>query len=244
MKIEETKPYNDSQSKKQQIEEMFNSIAAGYDDFNHNMSLGVDSTWRKHIIDYLKLCHTWPLRMLDVATGTADMALMAAVELGPEEIIGIDISDEMMNVGREKIEAAGLSDIIKLQHEDCASMSFPDKSFDAVVSAFALRNFENISQCLSEMYRVLEDEGHIAVIDLCNPQKFPMKQAFEFYQKYVMSHVSKKFIDEKAASYLDKSMSVVPCGKEMADMFEQAGFKKVEFHVLPFGMCYIYTGTK
>lgn len=224
---------------------MFDNIASGYDDLNHNMSLGVDSHWRQYVIDYLEMGGAWPSRILDVATGTGDLALLAAVRLEPDEVIGIDISEEMMKIGREKVEAAGLGDAIKFQNEDCAHMSFADKSFDAVVSAFALRNFEDLQQCLNEMYRVLEPGGTIAVIDLCNPKHFPMKQLFAIYQKFIMPLVSRRFIgDKEAASYLNDTMKVVPSGKDMARLFERAGFQNVNYRALQFGMCYLYTGIK
>ena len=245
MKIEEVKPYKSEKTKRQQVEEMFDNIAEGYDDLNRNMSLGVDSYWRQYVTDYLEQTGVWPSRILDVATGTGDLALLASVRLQPDEVIGIDISEEMMKIGRDKVEAAGLSDIIKFRKEDCAQMSFTDKSFDAVISAFALRNFENLQQCLNEMYRVLEPGGVIAVIDLCNPKRFPMKQLFAIYQKFVMPIVSRKFIgDQEAASYLNDSMRVVPSGKDMARYFENAGFQQVDYKVLRFGMCYLYTGIK
>ena len=224
---------------------MFDNIAEGYDDLNRNMSLGVDSRWRQFVIDYLKIRSVWPVKVLDVATGTGDMALMAAVQLNPDSVIGVDISEEMMRIGREKVEAAGLSNIITLLKEDCASMSFEDDTFDAVISAFALRNFEDISQCLKEMYRVLAPGGSIAVIDLCKPRRFPMKQLFAIYRKCVMPFISHRFIgDKEAANYLNDTMNVVPVGKDMAKLFKDAGFKDVGYRSLPSGICYLYSGTK
>ncbi len=182
--------------------------------------------------------------VLDVACGTG-ILFPYYLSRGVRSVIGIDISEEMMKIGREKVEAAGLGDAIKFQNEDCAHMSFADKSFDAVVSAFALRNFEDLQQCLNEMYRVLEPGGTIAVIDLCNPKHFPMKQLFAIYQKFIMPLVSRRFIgDKEAASYLNDTMKVVPSGKDMARLFEQAGFQNVNYRALQFGMCYLYTGIK
>lgn len=245
MKIEEIKPYKNTKSKRQQVEEMFDGIASEYDSLNHNMSLGVDARWRQFVVDYLEINGIWPLRILDVATGTGDLALIASVRLHPDEIIGIDISQEMLRIGKEKTKVARLDDNIHFRKEDCAKMSFEDHSFDAVISAFALRNFENLQQCLNEMYRVTAHGGVIAVIDLCDPRHFPMKQLFKIYQKLIMPIISRRCIkDIEAASYLNQSMKVVPSGKDMAQLFRNAGFINVKYTPLKFGMCYLYTGRK
>lgn len=155
------KPYQNDSSKREQVEEMFDNIADSYDIMNKKMSLGIATQWRNKAISYLKQKSSWPLRILDVATGTGDMALMACAELGPEEVIGIDISEEMMARARGKIEAAGLQDTITIKNEDCEKTSFHSNYFDAVLSAFALRNFQHLELCLKEMCRVLLSLIHI-----------------------------------------------------------------------------------
>ena len=246
MAIEKLKPYKDqSGTKREQVEKMFDHLAPKYDYVNHTLSLGVDRIWRQRAISYLKFKGAWPARVLDVATGTGDLALLAAVELGTEEVIGIDISDEMMKVAKEKAEAANLDFAVKFQHEDCSALSFPDKSFDAVISAFAIRNFENIDKCLSEMRRVLQADGDIVVIDLCAPRRFPMKQVFSVYKKYIMPHMGKNVSNDISAfHYLPESMESVPQGEAMAELFTKAGFKNVEYKYLNFGMCCMYTATR
>lgn len=246
MAVEKLKPYKDADgTKREQVETMFNHLAPTYDHVNHTLSLGVDRLWRRRAINYLMAKGSWPMRVLDVATGTGDLALLAAVELGAEEVIGIDISDEMMKVGREKAEAANLDFAVKFQHEDCSALSFPDKSFDAVMSAFALRNFENIEQCLREMRRVLQPNGDVVVIDLCAPQRFPMKQVFSLYKKYIMPHIGKTVSkDVSAFHYLPATMETVPQGPSMAEIFRNAGFRNVHYKYLNFGMCCMYTAIR
>lgn len=243
--IKDVTPYHSNESKSKQVEAMFDNIAPTYDYLNHTLSLGVDKKWRNCAIDYLKGVGSWPMRVLDVATGTGDLALLAAVELGSEEVIGIDISDKMMKIGEEKVKVLNLSQIIRFMHEDCSSLTFKEKSFDAVISAFALRNFENIKQCLSEMKRVLQPNGDIVVIDLCAPRKFPMRQVFYVYQKVIMPCMGSKVAKDKLAfKYLPETMVEVPQGEDMAELFRSVGFRDVEYKYLNFGMCCMYTAKR
>ena len=177
-KQEQIKPYGDGGTKREQVEQMFDNIAHSYDTLNHTLSFGVDRLWRNAAINYLLKNRTSTDSVLDIATGTGDFAIRAFQKLHPQRIVGIDISEGMMNIGREKVAKLGLSDHITFQNEDCAHLSFPDNSFDAVISAFALRNFQNLDECLQEMHRVLSPDGHLSVIDLCTPISFPMKQLF------------------------------------------------------------------
>ena len=246
MDCEKLKPYkNQEGTKRTQVEKMFDNLAPEYDYVNHTMSLGIDRIWRQKAIDHLKAKRTWPLRILDVATGTADLAILAAQELGPEEVIGIDISDEMMNIGRKKIEEAGLKHTVTLQNEDCAALSFAGNYFEAVMSAFALRNFENLDDCLKEMHRVLTPGGNIVVIDLCAPTRFAMKQIFQIYKAVIMPLMGKKCAkDSETFRYLPESMEKIEQGTAMVSHFEKAGFKDVRFKRLSFSMCCMYTATK
>ncbi len=242
-KQEQIKPYGEKGTKREQVEQMFDNIANSYDTLNHTLSFGVDRIWRKAAIEYLQ--KKSGSSILDIATGTGDFAILAAQKLNAQKVIGIDISEGMMAIGREKVEKLGLSNIITFQKEDCAKMSFADNSFDAVISAFALRNFQNLDDCLKEMHRVLNENGHLSVVDLCTPVSFPMKQLFWIYKKAVMPVLGKIFSKDKTAySYLPATMDAVPQAERMQRIIQQAGFQNVNFKRLPFGMCILYTATK
>ena len=244
-KQEEIKPYSEEGDKREQIETMFNKIAHSYDTLNHTLSLGIDKIWRKKAIEYLQKNRHSTDSVLDIATGTGDFAILAYKKLKPSHIIGCDISEEMMNIGRQKIEKLGLSDKISLQKEDCSNMSFNNNSFDAVISAFALRNFQDLDQCLTEMYRVLAPGGNISIIDLCSPRTFPMKHLFYIYKKVIIPILGKLISkDNKAYTYLPNSMDTVPQAEEMRLIIEKAGFKNTNFKRLLLGVCILYTGEK
>lgn len=243
---EEVKPYGNEGSKRSQVERMFDEIAHSYDRLNHSLSLGVDRIWRKRAIQFLQKNTRIPLKeLLDVATGTGDFALLAMEKLQPEHIVGIDISEGMMNIGRQKIADRGLIDKVTLQNEDCEHMSFNDNQFDAIISSFGLRNFQNLDKCLTEMRRVLKNDGMLVAIDLCTPTTFPMKQVFWCYKKLVMPLMG-RFIshDRFAYTYLPETMEAIPQGKRMVEIFEKAGFKKVRFHRQLFGMSMLYAAEK
>lgn len=246
MAVQEIKPYSQEGSKHDQVEAMFDNIAPSYDNLNHTLALGIDKWWRKTAINYIrKHCSTTPLKIMDVATGTGDLAILAAKRLDTESIIGIDISDGMMRVGQEKVKAEHLESIIQFRNEDCSKLSFKDEEFDVVMSAFAIRNFENIDECLREMVRVTKSGGDFVIIDLCAPHNFPMKQIFWVYNKWIMPIVG-TFIshDRKACEYLPQTMKEVPQGKDMAQIFEKAGYVQVNYKHLAFGMCCMYTGKR
>ncbi|MBR0045651.1 MAG: bifunctional demethylmenaquinone methyltransferase/2-methoxy-6-polyprenyl-1,4-benzoquinol methylase UbiE [Bacteroidaceae bacterium] len=248
---EQIKPYGEEGTKREQVEQMFDNIAHSYDTLNHTLSFGVDKIWRNNAIDYLQPFFSSPLgggregAILDIATGTGDFAIRAVQKLNAHKVVGIDISEGMMAIGREKVEKLGLSDRITFQKEDCAKMSFPDNSFDAVISAFALRNFQNLDECLKEMHRVLNENGHLSVIDLCAPVSFPMKQLFWLYKKAVMPTLGKLLSKDKTAyTYLPDTMDAVPQAERMQHIIQQAGFHNVNFRRLAFGMCILYTAEK
>lgn len=248
---EEVKPYGAEGSKRSQVERMFNNIAHSYDLLNHTLSLGVDRIWRRNAIDYLKPYFSHPNEggqkgaILDVATGTGDFALLACRRLHPQQVVGCDISEGMMDIGREKVKTAGLSQHIRFQHEDCAKLSFADNTFDAVISAFALRNFENLDQCLREMQRVLKPGGHLSVIDLCTPVSFPMKQLFYLYRKVAMPVIGKLISrDTTAYTYLPQTMEAIPQADAMRQIIGKAGFANTSYKRLAFGMCILYTAEK
>ncbi|MCH5175759.1 MAG: bifunctional demethylmenaquinone methyltransferase/2-methoxy-6-polyprenyl-1,4-benzoquinol methylase UbiE [Prevotellaceae bacterium] len=250
---EQIKPYGKEGTKREQVEQMFNNIAHSYDVLNHTLSLGVDKVWRNAAINYLKPfflpspigSEAGKRVILDIATGTGDFAILAHKKLGFPQVVGCDISEGMMNIGRQKVEKLGLSDKITFKNEDCSCLSFSDNSFGAVISAFALRNFQNLDQCLKEMHRVLNDGGHLSVIDLCTPVSFPMKQLFYIYKKAVMPLMGKLISkDNLAYTYLPDTMEAIPQGERMQRIIQQAGFRNVNFRRLPFGMCILYTAKK
>lgn len=240
---EKIKPYDGEGEKGKLIAEMFDNIAPTYDTLNHRLSGNIDKGWRKKAIRQLLPFH--PKKMLDIATGTGDFAILAAKELKPEHLIGADISEGMMAIGREKVKAAGLSDVISFQKEDCLNLSFPDNSFDAVTAAFGIRNFQNLDKGLAEICRVLKKGGHLSIVELTTPVKFPMKQLFRIYSNTFLLNYA-KFIskDKSAYEYLNKTVEAFPQGEKMMEIFQKAGFAKSSFRRLTFGICTMYFAEK
>lgn len=235
---EKIKPYDGEGEKGKLIEEMFDNIAPTYDTLNHRLSGNIDKGWRKKAIRQLQPFR--PKQMLDIATGTGDFAILAAKELKPQHLIGADISEGMMAIGREKVKAAGLSDVISFQKEDCLNLSFPDNTFDAVTAAFGIRNFQNLDKGLAEICRVLKKGGHLSIVELTTPVKFPMKQLFRIYSNTFLLNYA-KFIskDKSAYEYLNKTVEAFPQGEKMMEIFQKAGFAKSSFRRLTFGICKI-----
>lgn len=242
-KQEKIKPYGEEGRKGEQVEKMFDNIAPTYDLLNHSLSFGLDRYWRNTAIDTLS--PYVPKQILDVATGTGDFALLATRRLKPEQLLGVDLSEGMLEVGRRKIAEAGLSDVIKFQKEDCMNLSLPDNAFDAVTVAYGVRNFENLDRGLCEMHRVLREGGRLVIIELTTPHSFPMKQVFGLYSHVLMPLVG-RFIskDTKAYHYLPASMEAFPQGEEMQKILQKAGFKDVRFKRFTFGLSTLYTATK
>ena len=240
---EKIKPYDGEGEKGKLIEEMFDNIAPTYDTLNHRLSGNIDKGWRKKAIRQLQPFR--PKQMLDIATGTGDFAILAAKELKPEHLIGADISEGMMAIGREKVKAAGLSDVISFQKEDCLNLSFPDNTFDAVTAAFGIRNFQNLDKGLAEICRVLKKCGHLSIVELTTPVKFPMKQLFRIYSNTFLLNYA-KFIskDKSAYEYLNKTVEAFPQGEKMMEIFQKAGFAKSSFRRLTFGICTMYFAEK
>jgi demethylmenaquinone methyltransferase / 2-methoxy-6-polyprenyl-1,4-benzoquinol methylase len=236
-------PYKDSGSnKKSQVARMFDSIAGRYDFLNHFLSAGIDIYWRRKAIDLL-VPHR-PAQLLDIATGTADLAL-EAVRLQPRKITGIDISEGMLAVGREKIRQKNLAHLIELQLGDSENIAFPDNHFDAITVAFGVRNFENLPQGLAEMHRVLKPGGRAVILEFSKPRSFPFKQGYNFYFRHILPLFGKMISKDKAAyTYLPESVQAFPDGKDFLRIFEQAGFKETKWHSLTFGISSIYTGSK
>ena len=241
-KHEELKPYRNEGEKAEQIEEMFDNIAPEYDKFNYLASMNIDRIWRKRAISALKPFA--PRKVLDIATGTGDLALLIEEILKPESIIGCDISEGMMNVAREKCKKRGVTNI-RFEREDCTALTYPSESFDAVTSSFGIRNFQELDKALCEMQRVLRKGGHLAILELSSPVKFPMKQLFPIYARYVMPFLGWLFSkDAKAYKYLPDSIAAFPQGEVLQSALERAGFSEVRFHRFTGGVCTFYLATK
>lgn len=240
---ERIKPYGAEGEKAEQVERMFNNIAPAYDRLNHTLSMGIDRYWRRKAIRSL---HPYqPQELMDVATGTGDFALQAYRMLQPQHIVGTDISEGMMQVGRDKIMKEGLSDKISFAREDSASFSFNDQTFDAVTVAFGIRNFENLDRSLSEMHRVLKDNGRLVILELTTPDHFPMKQLFAVYSRVVIPVIGRLLSKDKSAyRYLPESIRAFPQGEVMKEIIARSGFQEVHFERLTFGICTLYTATK
>lgn len=240
---EHIKPYGEEGTKAVQVERMFNHIAPTYDQLNHTLSMGIDRSWRRKAIHTLRPYH--PQQILDIATGTGDFAILACRELQPQFLIGADISEGMMEVGREKVQQAGLADKVSFAREDCTALSFADATFDAVTVAFGVRNFEHLDIALGEMCRVLRPNGHLVILELSTPDRFPMKQLFTLYSKVVMPLIGKLISkDNSAYTYLPESIRAFPQGEVMQRSIQNAGFSQVRFRRLTFGICTLYVATK
>lgn len=241
---EQVLPYDGNGDKTGQITLMFDQIAPTYDTLNHTLSMGIDRRWRKRAIAALRPFR--PQLILDLATGTGDFALQACRMLHPERIIAGDISEKMMEVGRRKVDEAGLSPVITFQYEDCCKkLSLPDNSADAITIAFGVRNFEHLDAGLAEMYRVLKPGQPLIILELCTPNRFPMKQLFRLYSRVVMPLLGRLISHDRSAyTYLPASMAVFPQAETMKEILKKAGFSQVKFERLTFGICTLYQAIK
>lgn len=242
-KQEQIKPYEGTGDKGKLVEEMFDNIAPTYDTLNHRLSWDIDKGWRKKAIKCL-LPYA-PKKMLDIATGTGDFAILAAQMLHPEQLVGADISEGMMEIGRQKVKCMGLDKVISFEKQDCLHLGYEDETFDAVTAAFGIRNFQNLDQGLSEMCRVLKKGGHLCIVELTTPVSFPMKQLFRIYSGTVLPIYGKLISkDQSAYDYLNKTIAAFPQGEVMMEVLKKAGFEKAEFKRLTFGICTLYFATK
>ena len=235
-------PYSNG-NKATQVEQMFDNIAPTYDTLNHRLSWDIDRGWRKKAIH--QLMPYQPKTMLDIATGTGDFAILAAEMLKPQKLIGADISEGMMNIGREKVKRQGLQDVISFEKEDCTALSYADDTFDAVTAAFGIRNFADLDKGLQEMCRVLKKGGHLSIVELTSPVSFPMKQLFHIYAHTVLPVYGRLISKDTAAySYLTKTIEAFPQGEQMMEILKKAGFSDTQFKRLTFGICTMYFATK
>jgi demethylmenaquinone methyltransferase/2-methoxy-6-polyprenyl-1,4-benzoquinol methylase len=237
-------PYNQSSvSKKKQVTSMFDGIAPYYDTLNRVLSLGIDILWRKKAIKLLAKEN--PSSILDIATGTADLAMEAARTIRPEKIIGLDISANMLAIGDKKIKEAGLDHVIRLEVGDSENLPYSDASYDAVMAAFGVRNFENLEKGLSEMFRVLKPGGTLLVLEFSKPVVFPLKQLFNLYFKYILPVIGKvKSKDERAYRYLYDSVQAFPDYDRFTGILSHTGFTEAKYIPLSAGICCIYTAKK
>lgn len=236
-------PYQDSDNnKKQQVEQMFDNIAHKYDFLNHVLSLGIDKLWRKKAIRLLR--NFQPKKILDVATGTGDFAI-AASKLPVDEIVGFDLSEQMIRVGAEKVKRLSLDKLIHFKKGDSEEMPFSDNSFDAITVGFGVRNFENLQQGLNEFFRVLNSQGVAIILEFSKPKHFPFKQLFRFYFFHILpligGLVSK---DSSAYTYLPESVMAFPDDQLFMDILKETGFTHVSQKRLTGGIATIYIAQK
>ncbi len=239
---ETVKPYQESGSKKEQVESMFDNIASGYDELNRFLSLGIDKSWRKKTIARLQ---PTDLIVLDIATGTADMALTAVKNHETRKITGLDVSAEMLRFGQVKIDEKGLTDRINLVKGESESLPFEDDSFDAAMVAFGVRNFEDLEQGLSEILRVLKPEGKLLVLEFTKPRIFGFKQLFQFYFRFILPKIGRwKSKDPKAYKYLFESVQAFPDFENFTAILQKLGYQKCQYTALTLGVCAIYQAYK
>ena len=241
---DEVMPYQHSElNKKEQVADMFNKIAYRYDFLNRFLSAGIDVWWRKKAISQLK--HPQPKKILDVATGTGDVAILTYRLLKPEKITGIDISESMLELGRKKLEKQGLTGQIELLTGDSEAIRFADNSFDAITVAFGVRNFQNLDKGLKEMYRVLQPGGRLVVLEFSKPTRAGFKNLYTFYMNTVAPAIGKLFAKNKDAyQYLNDSVQAFPEGKPFLNIMHEAGFTQTYLKKLSFGICTVYCGSK
>ncbi|MFM9838265.1 MAG: bifunctional demethylmenaquinone methyltransferase/2-methoxy-6-polyprenyl-1,4-benzoquinol methylase UbiE [Cyclobacteriaceae bacterium] len=236
-------PYKtDPSSKKQQVARMFDTISGNYDFLNHFLSFGIDIGWRKKAIQLLQKEN--PKLILDVATGTGDFAIQA-LKLNPEKVIGIDISEGMLEVGRKKMIDRGYDKVIELRSGDSENLPFEENKFDAIIVAFGVRNFEDLQKGLAEMLRVLKPGGRVVVLEFSKPTAWYFKPLYHFYFKFVTPAIGKAFSkDSEAYSYLPESVKAFPDGKDFTTILDQLGYKNTSCRPLTFGISSLYSGTK
>jgi len=234
-------PFKDSTlGKKQQVSDMFNRIAFRYDFLNRLLSGGTDLYWRKKAIR--ELAAIQPENILDVATGTADMAIMMTKYLSPKQVIGIDISEGMLGLGRKKIANLKLQDRILLQTGDSEAINFPDNEFDAITVAFGVRNFENLEKGMKEMKRVLRPGGKLVVLEFSKPKQKLFRKMYRFYMGFIAPGLVQLFSKKQAYQYLNKSAQAFPEGEAFISIMHEAGFQQTYYKPLSLGICTIYVG--
>ena len=237
------KPYgNENTSKKEEVAEMFNNISKRYDFLNHFLSLGIDKIWRRKAVNMLRPLN--PQRILDLASGTGDFAI-ESLKLNPTEIVGMDISEGMLEVGRIKMKTKGYDNVITMRLGDSEDLPFEDGYFDALTVGFGVRNYENLEKGLAEMLRVVRKGGKIVILEFSKPKKFPVKQYYAFHSRYIIPFFGKRISkDEKAYAYLPESVAAFPEGEAMKEILRKVGYLNVESMLVSGGIATIYSGDK
>lgn len=242
-KAEKVKPYNSEEGKKKEVEIMFDNISGKYDFLNHLLSMGIDIQWRKNLISML--AEKNPGTILDMATGTADLAIMTAGYINTVKITGLDLSAGMLDIGRQKVAAKRLEDRIHLVHGDSEEMPFGSNTFDAVTVAFGVRNYENLLKGLTEAKRVLKNGGNIYILEFSKPTNIFFRFVFNLYFKFILPLVGRLTSrDPKAYKYLFESVQAFPAYEEFLGIMDKAGFKSNNYKIQSFGICSIYHGVK
>jgi demethylmenaquinone methyltransferase/2-methoxy-6-polyprenyl-1,4-benzoquinol methylase len=238
-------PYkNKNSTKKAQVAEMFDNISPKYDFLNHFLSLGIDILWRRKAIKMLKKEQPNPKLILDVATGTGDFAI-EALKLNPDKVIGVDISEGMLDFGRQKLRKKKLDHKIELLSGDSENLEFSDNYFDAVIVSFGVRNFENLSEGIANIYRVLKPEGTLVVLEFSRPKMFPFKQLYNLYFQNILPLIGKLVSKDNAAyTYLPESVRAFPDGKDFLTVLDTNGFHNTQCKTLTLGISSIYIGKK
>ena len=237
------KPYDEEDSKKSEVGKMFDSIASSYDLLNRGTSLGVDTVWRARMIKQLD--PTQHAHVLDVATGTADVAIQTIKRTDVRRVTGLDLSEGMLKYGRRKVAAAGLGDQIELVQGDSENLPYPDGHFDAVTVSFGVRNFENLEKGLAEMLRVLRPGGKVVILEFSRITLAPIRWGFNVYFGKIMPWIGRlQSKDPRAYAYLFESVQAFPSGKEFMNILDRVGYKRTECDPLTFGIATIYTGYK
>ena len=231
-----------NEGKKEKVRMMFNDIAPNYDFLNRVLSMGTDKLWRKKV--KRKVAEVKPKKILDIATGTGDLAIELA-RLNPDEIIGADIAEDMLKIGETKIKKKGLDNIIKLETGDAENLKYETGYFDAVTVAFGVRNYENLLKGLQEMNRVLRPDGMVAILEFSKPSAFPVKNIYNFYFKHILPNIGKTVSkNDEAYTYLPESVQQFPEGKEFMRVMKKAGYKQIAQKRLTYGIATLYTGKK
>lgn len=237
------KPYNkEESSKKQEVAEMFDNISKRYDFLNHFLSMGIDKIWRKKAVKILGAYK--PKLILDIATGTGDFAI-SSLRLKPVKVIGLDLSAGMLDMGRKKMKKKGLQDKVEMVLGDSENLPYEDSLFDGITVGFGVRNFENLEKGLSEMHRVLKKGAPAVILEFSKPKRFPVKQSFNFYSKYIIPKVGRSISKDQAAySYLPESVAAFPEGQEFKDIMGKVGYSNISSKMVSGGIATIYVGEK
>lgn len=241
---EKVTPYKDTdRTKKEQVEQMFDTISGNYDGLNRVISLGIDQKWRRKVIKLVAKEN--PTSVLDIATGTGDLALQFAEKTSASKIVGLDLSEGMLSVARKKIENSSFSARLEFVKGDSEALPFNDNSFDAITVSFGVRNFETLEKGLAEIYRVLSPKGKFVILETSVPTKFPWKQGYHVYSKGVLPVIGRLFSKDKVAyKYLSESAAVFPHGDALNNILRKIGFIEVENKPQTFGVATIYTASK